>query len=115
MENPRALVPESIMPAYPWLIETPLDFENIEDHLTAQQLVGVPYTDEMVATAKADIRAQVDPDSDIFDEFMARYPKAQVRNFDGRAEITELDALIAYLQILGTMVDFSTYQVETSR
>jgi cytochrome c oxidase cbb3-type subunit 2 len=115
MWNPRDLVPESIMPAYPHLIETTLDFEHISDHLRANAMVGVPYTDEMIAEAKADVVAQLNPDSDRFDLLMERYPKANVRNFDGRAEITELDALIAYLQVLGTMVDFSTYEVEASR
>ena len=53
-------------------------------------------------------------DERTFDDLLARYPKAQVRNFDGRPEITELDALIAYLQMLGTLVDFSTYDAEAN-
>ena len=114
MWNPRDLVPESIMPAYPHLIETPLDFRYIADHLEANRMVGVPYTDEMIADARADVVAQVSPEGDRYDELLERYPKANIRNFDGRAEITELDAMIAYLQVLGTMVDFSTYEVETS-
>ncbi|MEM7179019.1 MAG: cytochrome-c oxidase, cbb3-type subunit II [Pseudomonadota bacterium] len=114
MEDPRALVPESIMPSYPWLIETPLVFDNIQAHLQANQAVGVPYDAQMVSTAITDIYAQVNPDHDGVDDLLARYPKAQVRNFDGRAEITELDALIAYLQVLGTMVDFSTYEAEAN-
>lgn len=115
MRNPRAVVPESIMPGYPHLIETPLDFRHVGDNLTAQVAVGVPYSEEMVRMAKADVAAQVNPDSDRYDALLAAYPKAQIRNFDGRAEITELDALIAYLQVLGTMVDFSTYQIEPNR
>ncbi|SET67042.1 cytochrome-c oxidase, cbb3-type subunit II [Oceanicella actignis] len=115
MQDPRALVPESIMPAYPHLIETTLDFEHIADHLATNRVVGVPYTDEMIANAKADLVAQTNPDSDGVDGLLERYPNANVRNFDGRREITELDALIAYLQVLGTMVDFSTYQAEASR
>lgn len=115
MNDPRSVVPESIMPAYPHLIETALDFEHVSDNLAAQQMVGVPYSDEEVAEAKADVVAQLDPDSDRYDTLLERYPGAVVRNFDGRAEITELDALIAYLQVLGTMVDFSTYEVEQSR
>jgi len=115
MWNPRDLVPESIMPAYPHLIETALDFEHISDHLQANAYVGVPYSEEMIAEAKADVVAQVSPDSDRAELLAERYPKANIRNFDGRAEITELDALIAYLQVLGTMVDFSTYEVEESR
>ena len=103
------------MPAYPHLIETSLDFDHIADHLKANRAVGVPYDDSAIAEARLDVLAQVNPDGDRYDILMERYPKAQVRNFDGRAEITELDALIAYLQILGTMADFSTYEVEASR
>ena len=109
MRNPQALVPESVMPAYPWLEQTELEFEHIGDHLRTNVMVGVPYTDEQVERARVHIRAQVDPDHAAADEVRETYPKAQVRNFDGRPEITELDALIAYLQVLGTMVDFSTY------
>jgi cytochrome c oxidase cbb3-type subunit 2 len=107
--RPQDVVPESVMPRYPWLEHTRLDFRFVADHLSTNRIVGVPYTDEMIAAAEADIRAQVNPDSDGVDALLARYPKAQVRNFDGRPEITELDALIAYLQMLGTLVDFSTY------
>lgn len=113
--NPKDLVPESIMPAYPFLIETTLDFRYVSDHLRALSRVGVPYTEDMIAEAQLDVVTQLDPDHPRHDDFMERYPKAQVRNFDGRAEITELDAIIAYLQVLGTLADFSTYQVETSR
>ncbi|MEO0679493.1 MAG: cytochrome-c oxidase, cbb3-type subunit II [Pseudomonadota bacterium] len=115
MWNPRDLVPESIMPAYPHLIETALDFDFIADHLSANAVVGVPYDEEMIRDAKADLVAQLDPDSDGAERVAERYPKANIRNFDGREEITELDAIIAYMQVLGTMADFSTYEVETSR
>ncbi len=114
LEDPRALVPESVMPRYPWLAETRLDYRYAADHLWANRAVGVPYTDEMMAAAVRDVRAQVDPDHDGVDDLLARYPKAQVRNFDGEPEITELDALIAYLQMLGTLVDFSTYDAEAN-
>ncbi|MEL6476379.1 MAG: cytochrome-c oxidase, cbb3-type subunit II [Pseudomonadota bacterium] len=114
MEAPRELVPESIMPGYPWLIETRLDPSTAAAHLRANRAVGVPYTDEMVATAQIDMAVQVNPDHDEFDAFMERYPKAQVRNFDSRPELTELDAMIAYLQMLGTLVDFSTYDAEAN-
>lgn len=118
MYNPRDVVPESIMPTYPHLAATELDFEHVADHLSTQQVVGVPYTDEEVANAKADVVAQLDPDDEHggVDGLMERYGETvNVRNFDGQPQITELDALIAYLQVLGTMVDFSTYEVETSR
>jgi cytochrome c oxidase cbb3-type subunit 2 len=63
----------------------------------------------MIANAKADLAAQADPAGDP-SAVQARYPKAQARNFDGNpVQITEMDALIAYLQMLGTLVDFATY------
>ncbi|MEM1276041.1 MAG: cytochrome-c oxidase, cbb3-type subunit II [Pseudomonadota bacterium] len=113
-ENPRALVPESIMPGYPWLAETKLDFSNIQAHLKANKAVGVPYDDDMIANASRDIYAQVNPDHDGVDDLLARYPKAVIRNFDSQREITELDAMIAYMQMLGTLVDFSTYEAEAN-
>lgn len=113
MINPRDLVPESIMPGYPFLAETPARMDDIGDHLKANQIIGVPYTTEMIEVAIQDMKAQVDPDSDGADGVMERYPGANVRNFDGQpGDPTELDALIAYLQVLGTMVDFSQYNAE---
>lgn len=110
MRDPRSVVPESVMPPYAFLAERPLDYSEIAEHLKANRAVGVPYTDEMIANAKADLEAQVDPDSEGAEALLNRYPKAQVRDFDGDpTKISELDALIAYLQVLGTMVDFSTY------
>ncbi|MEH6631851.1 MAG: cytochrome-c oxidase, cbb3-type subunit II [Halopseudomonas aestusnigri] len=110
--NPRGIVPESVMPGYPFLLDTPLRFNDIKEHLEANRMVGVPYTDEMIELAESDLRAQVDPDGDT-DGLLARYPKAQVRNFDDNAKvISEMDALIAYLQMLGTLVDFSAYKAE---
>ena len=113
MVDPRSLVPESVMPPYAFLEKKALDYSQVEAWLKANRAVGVPYTDEMIENATKDIRAQVDPFSDNFDGLMARYPKAQVRDFDGNPrEITEMDALIAYMQMLGTLVDFETYQAE---
>ena len=110
--NPRGIVPESVMPGYPFLLDTPLRFNDIKEHLEANRMVGVPYTEEMIELAESDLRAQVDPDGDT-DGLLARYPKAQVRNFDDNAKvISEMDALIAYLQMLGTLVDFSAYKAE---
>ncbi|MBK9078237.1 MAG: cytochrome-c oxidase, cbb3-type subunit II [Hyphomicrobium sp.] len=113
MNNPRAVVPASIMPGYPYLGQRPLDYANVADRMSALRLVGVPYSDEMIANAKADVEAQIAPDSKGAKDVLARYPKAQVRKFDGDtrpdAVPTELDAVIAYLQMLGTLVDFSKY------
>jgi len=113
MADPRSVVPESIMPGYPFLAQRPLEAEDIAAHLVANRAVGVPYSDEMIESAAADLRAQADPEGTGVDELLARYPKAQARDFDGNPKaVTELDALIAYLQILGTLVDFDVYKAE---
>lgn len=110
LREPRALVPSSIMPAYPWLEKTELDYAHIADDLRVQRRLGVPYSDEMIENAKSDIRAQMDPDGPNADALLKRYPKAQLRNFGGNPQRpTEADALIAYLQMLGTLVDFKLY------
>jgi cytochrome c oxidase cbb3-type subunit 2 len=110
MSHPRAVVPESVMPGYAWLATRKLDGKNIADTLKTLRAVGVPYSDEMVAQASADFKAQVDPDDDGAEALQERYPKAQVRQFDGNPEfISEMDALIAYLQMLGTLVDFTSF------
>lgn len=110
MNNPRSVVPESIMPGYPFLAQSALKIDDIADHLAANRGVGVPYSDEMIEKAVEDALTQVNPDADEIDAFQARYPKAQVRDFDGNPEkLSELDALIAYLQMLGTLVDFDLY------
>jgi cytochrome c oxidase cbb3-type subunit 2 len=109
--NPRSVVPESIMPGYPWLADTKLDTRDIAQKLRTLKLVGVPYTGEMVQKAEQDTAAQVSPDTRSAREFAKRYPKARVAKFDGKSgtEPTELDALVAYLQMLGTLVDFATF------
>ena len=71
--DPRALVPESNMPAFPWLAERAVDPELITTKLRRLQLIGDPYTDEMIAGAAAEVEGK-----------------------------SELDALVAYLQGLGT-------------
>ncbi|MFP3920112.1 MAG: cytochrome-c oxidase, cbb3-type subunit II [Dichotomicrobium sp.] len=110
LKDPRAVVPESIMPGYSFMAERELDYRDIADRLKAQRAVGVPYTDEMIEQAEEDLRAQVAPDSDAAEALMERYPKAQVRDFDGDPDaITEMDAMVAYLQMLGTLVDFATF------
>jgi cytochrome c oxidase cbb3-type subunit II len=105
--QPRSVVPESIMPGYPFLLERVVNAADMAQHLRAVRKVGVPYTDEMVESAGADLVAQQDPYADVTD-LGKRYPKAVVGAFDGDpARLTEMDALVAYLQVLGTMVDFS--------
>ena len=110
LTDPRSIVPQSIMPAYSFLAEAEVDASIIEAHLKTNRMVGVPYTDDQIANAEADLRAQADPDNAGVDAFTKRYPKAVVRNFDGKAgPPTEMDALVAYLQMLGTLVDFKLF------
>lgn len=109
--DPRSVVPESIMPPYRFLFSKVLDYRDVRQMLQANRTVGVPYTDEQVAKAKEDLEAQADPNSDGRDDFRKRYAKAAMRDFDGDPQvITEGDALIAYMQMLGTLVDFKTYR-----
>ena len=114
LRDPQSVVPESIMPKYGFLETTMIEPTYVQDLLKTHRFVGVPYTDEMIENATADFLAQADPDSD-YDDMLARYPKAQVRNFDRQPGISEADALIAYLQMLGTLVDFSTFTPLPSR
>jgi cytochrome c oxidase cbb3-type subunit 2 len=109
LKNPRAIVPQSVMPGYPFLSETEVDTDTIGSFLKTSRIVGVPY-DDQIANATADLKAQADPGNAGMDAFTKRYPKAVVRNFDGKAgNPTEMDALVAYLQMLGTLVDFKLY------
>ncbi len=112
--DPQTVVPESVMPKYDYLARTTISPEHIGEEMAVHALVGVPYSEEMIAAAAADFRVQVDPFGDI-GGLLERYPGAQVRNFDGQPAITEMDALIAYLQMLGTLVDFSTFTADASR
>ncbi len=110
LKDPSSLVPETLMPSFAFLAQKPLDSGNIEGHLKALQIVGVPYTAEDVAQAKADIAAQIDVNADQT-ALLKRYPKAVAVNGDP-AHPTELDALVAYLQVLGTMVNFADVNQE---
>lgn len=111
--DPRSVVPESIMPPYKFLFSTPLDYRDVQALLKTNREVGVPYTDEQIAHAKEDLIAQADPNGDGVEAFEKRYAKAQARNYDGNgAEVTEGAALIAYLQMLGTLIDFKAYRAD---
>lgn len=113
MINPRDVVPASIMPGYPFIAKAKLDTYGIADNLRTNAIVGVPYDDAMIEAAEADTLAQANPDADGVDAFLERYPNAIVRDFDGDpSRVTELDALIAYLQMLGTLVDFKTFDAK---
>lgn len=103
--NPRAVVPESNMPSYQWLATTPLDLGDLRDQLAALRTVGVPYTDDMVANASADAFGQANPDSEQASGVTERYGQdTQVSAFDGvKTSVTEMDAMVAYLQVLGRL------------
>ncbi|MEW5685380.1 MAG: cytochrome-c oxidase, cbb3-type subunit II [Pseudomonadota bacterium] len=117
LRDPRSVVPESNMPPYRFLAETELDYHSIQQRLKALKTVGVPYTKDQIDNAKADLETQVDPYAGETSGVKKRYgAKVQQRDFDGDPQkITEMDALIAYLQVLGTMVDFKTYKATDPR
>lgn len=112
--DPQSVVPESVMPKYAFLKRTPLETAYVADTMATHRFVGVPYTDDMLENADADLMAQADPDSD-YEALQERYPGAVVSNFDGQPGLSEMDALIAYMQMLGTLVDFSTFTPVASR
>ena len=126
--KPQSVVPESIMPPYGYLLDAQLDGEYIADLLETPKMVGVPSTDDMIANARADFHAQIDPNSDGYDALVGRYvvdpdtdddldPRNTVlaSNPDGLPGVSEMDALVIYLQMLGTLVDFSTFTPDASR
>jgi cytochrome c oxidase cbb3-type subunit 2 len=114
LTDPRSVVPESVMPGYGFLAKRIINGNDIGNRLSVDRMLGTPYTDEMMAEAKADFAAQADPNADTAG-LLARYPKAHVANPDGLPGISEMDALVAYLQVLGTMVDFSTFEPDPAR
>jgi cytochrome c oxidase cbb3-type subunit II len=110
LKDPRSVVPQSIMPSYAFLADTELDTRELADYLRTNRTVGVPYSDDDIAKAVVDVSAQVNPDSPEAADLVKRYPKTQVRKFDAETStVTEADAVVAYLQMLGTLVDFKVY------
>ena len=107
LNDPREVVSESVMPAYPWLLQNRLKTEKLDLHLRTLQKLGTPYTDEMIANAVADAQGQAAPNSDQASGVAERYGEdTNIRDFDGNADrVTEMDALVAYLQILGRLTD----------
>lgn len=113
LADPRSVVPESVMPPYAFLAKKDLSFDDLADHLKTLRIVGVPYTDEQIANAATDVEAQANGEAGDTDALLSRYPKAVVGDFDGNPDrITEMDAVVAYLQMLGTLVDFTEYEPE---
>ncbi len=106
--DPHAVVPESVMPSYGWLARSDLRTDNLGRHLKALRTVGVPYTDEMIASASADAYGQTAPDTNFAAGVAKRYGEAtNIRPFGATPNggLTEMDALVAYLQILGRLTD----------
>ncbi|WP_457796010.1 cytochrome-c oxidase, cbb3-type subunit II [Methylocystis sp. S23] len=109
LRDPRAVAPPSIMPGYPFLSQTPLKAEHIEEQMKTLRIVGVPYTDEQIENAQADLLAQASPDAPGGADMQKRYPNAVFADSPSKAGVTEEDALVAYLQHLGVSVDFKLY------
>jgi cytochrome c oxidase cbb3-type subunit 2 len=111
--DPRSVVPESIMPPYGFLARRELVTADLADHMRTLRIVGVPYTDEQIASVQADVATQANGEAGDPDALAARYPKVPIGDFDGDPNrVTEMDALVAYLQMLGTLVDFTSYKPE---
>lgn len=115
LTDPQSVVPESVMPGYGYLLKAMVNADYAADVVETHAFVGVPYSEEMLDAAATDVLAQIDPNSDDYDALLERYPGAQIRNFDGAPGVSEMDALVAYLQMLGTTVDFSTFTPDASR
>jgi cytochrome c oxidase cbb3-type subunit 2 len=114
LADPRSVVPESIMPPYKFLFDTPLDYRDVKQLLETNRTVGVPYSADEIAHARDDLETQANPDNGDVKGLQKRYGKsAAARDFGGNSQqITEGTALIAYLQMLGTLIDFHTYQAD---
>ncbi|MBK9586169.1 MAG: cytochrome-c oxidase, cbb3-type subunit II [Alphaproteobacteria bacterium] len=116
LKRPRDVVPESIMPSYSFLLRTGAKIDDLDQHLKTLRIVGVPYTDEMIENAEKDAVAQATGEAKMDTSGLtARYGETvNARDFDGQPNlISEMDALVAYLQVLGTMVDFNaTEEIE---
>jgi cytochrome c oxidase cbb3-type subunit 2 len=129
MHAPRSVVPESVMPNFPWLAETPLDTSRTQARMRVLQRLGVPYSDDDIDHALEDLRAQAAVDKGAGEAALRkRYERTRWETKDGKVEqwsddfkptpvnvrpfdgydnsVTELDALIAYLQSRGNMVHF---------
>ena len=112
LKDPRSVVPESIMPGYRFMADRELPTTGMKAHLEALKAIGVPYSKQSIEKADQDLLVQADPNADARD-LQKRYPKAQARDYDGDPKrTTEMDALVAYLQMLGTQVDFEAAKAQ---
>jgi cytochrome c oxidase cbb3-type subunit 2 len=113
LKNAQSLVPESLMPHYAFLAETPLQTDDIQERMRTLRTLGTPYTDDEIANAKADLLTQADPAADNA-KLVGRYPKANFASGNGQV-VSEADAMVAYLQMLGTLVNFADTNTERLR
>lgn len=112
LTDPRSVVRESNMPTYAFMKDRALEVGDIAGDIAANTAVGVPYTQAAIDAAAEDLLAQADPNADA-SGLKSRYPGVQVRDFDGNPDqVTEMDALIAYLQMLGTLVDMDSVRAQ---
>lgn len=116
LTRPRDVVPESIMPSYGFMLSRGANLREVAKLMKAYRTVGVPYSEEMIDNAYNDAMAQAHADSDV-SGLGARYgKKVNVRDFDGQKQlVSEMDALVAYLQTLGTLVDIKSYQLQEEK
>ncbi len=113
--KPTSVVPESVMPNYLWLQETKLDISDVGDRMRALRVTGVPYSanDEEFRGNVKQFGEAVAKTLHIPDAQKTLVAQALEGNYDGdRSNVSEMDALVAYLQVLGTMVDFSKIKPE---
>ena len=114
LHNPQSLVPESIMPAYPFLLKRNLQIGDIQNKMSALKLSGMPYTKDYIENYKNDLSVQlgINQEASSIEEFRKRYgEKVVIRKFNRKVKyITEMDALVAYLQGLGNKIDLSSNQ-----
>ncbi len=111
--RPQNVVPESIMPAYPWLLQNELKYDDIEKRMKALKMTGVPYslTEEEYQANVAEHGKEMADKLHIPNAKATLEAEARGRNWDGdKSRITEMDAMVAYLQMLGTLVDFKQYE-----
>jgi cytochrome c oxidase cbb3-type subunit 2 len=114
LKAPREMVEGSVMPGYAFLATSRLDTGHLSDALRALRRAGVPYTEDQIARAASDAVRQADAEANYEDELAERYgDRVNVRDFDGNPRrVTEMDAVVAYLQMLGTLVDTESLTAE---
>ena len=112
LTKPQEVVPESLMPSYRFLAKRDLDYSRIAKHMGIYQSIGVPYSNDDIDSYEKDIMIQLGLHTDQKDveDFLKRYPNASIAKFNKEAgnQITEMDALVCYLQALGNKVNLSS-------